>query len=127
MEKNPLQRLAEFGQSVWLDNIRRGLITSGELKRMIDEDAVVGRVLNAAALTHTSHYHEAYDSQRIRPRRIAKCALGPGLVGRIAPAGRRGDDHSFRSCRRIRLPQGRIGRTLARSAGRTREGLKRFT
>src|SRR5438874_2053958 len=46
MEKNPLQRLAEFGQSVWLDNIRRGLITSGELKRMIDEDAIVGVTAN---------------------------------------------------------------------------------
>src|SRR5438045_458065 len=46
MEKNPLQRLADFGQSVWLDNIRRGLITSGELKRMIDEDAVVGVTAN---------------------------------------------------------------------------------
>src|SRR5438477_12763781 len=46
MDKNPLQRLADFGQSVWLDNIRRGLITSGELRRMIDEDAVVGVTAN---------------------------------------------------------------------------------
>src|SRR5207253_3816903 len=46
MEKNPLQRLADFGQSVWLDNIRRGLITSGELQRLIDEDGVVGVTAN---------------------------------------------------------------------------------
>jgi transaldolase/glucose-6-phosphate isomerase len=46
MEKNPLQRLADFGQSVWLDNIRRGLITSGELQRMIDQDGIVGVTAN---------------------------------------------------------------------------------
>jgi len=35
MDKTPLQQLADFGQSVWLDNIRRGDITSGEMQRMI--------------------------------------------------------------------------------------------
>ena len=35
---NPLKDLLKFGQSVWLDYIRRDLITSGELKRLIEED-----------------------------------------------------------------------------------------
>ena len=34
---NPLVAVQEFGQSIWYDNIRRGLITSGELQEMIDE------------------------------------------------------------------------------------------
>ena len=32
---NPLFRVISFGQSPWLDNIRRGLITSGGLQRLI--------------------------------------------------------------------------------------------
>ena len=34
---NPIQELHEVGQSLWLDNIRRQLITSGELARLRDE------------------------------------------------------------------------------------------
>ena len=37
-ETNPLRALSGFGQSVWLDYIRRSLLTSGELKRLIAED-----------------------------------------------------------------------------------------
>ena len=46
MAKNPLFELYEAGTSVWLDYIRRSLMTSGELSRMIDEDAVVGMTSN---------------------------------------------------------------------------------
>ena len=45
---NPLQALATFGQSVWLDYIRRSLITSGELQRLIDEDGLKGMTSNPA-------------------------------------------------------------------------------
>ena len=34
----PLKELNRYGQSVWLDYIRRSLIVSGELRRLIDED-----------------------------------------------------------------------------------------
>ncbi|MBV8722291.1 MAG: transaldolase, partial [Candidatus Eremiobacteraeota bacterium] len=34
---NQLQQLLEAGQSVWLDNIRRNMFASGELKRLIDQ------------------------------------------------------------------------------------------
>jgi len=34
---NPLKELHELGQSLWYDNIRRQLITSGELARLRDE------------------------------------------------------------------------------------------
>ena len=46
MAKNPLFELYEAGTSVWLDYIRRSLMTSGELTRMIEEDAVVGMTSN---------------------------------------------------------------------------------
>jgi transaldolase / glucose-6-phosphate isomerase len=46
--ENPLNALQKYGQSVWLDYIRRSLITSGELQRMIDEDDVRGVTSNPA-------------------------------------------------------------------------------
>src|SRR5919205_301646 len=46
MAKNALFELQEAGTSVWLDYIRRSLMTSGELKRMIEEDAVTGMTSN---------------------------------------------------------------------------------
>ena len=33
---NPVQEVQRLGQSIWYDNIRRGLIMSGELQRLID-------------------------------------------------------------------------------------------
>lgn len=47
-ETNPLKGLSNFGQSVWLDYIRRSLITSGELKRLVVEDGLRGVTSNPA-------------------------------------------------------------------------------
>ena len=44
--KNSLQLLRDHGQSVWLDYLRRSLITSGELKRLIKEDGLRGLTSN---------------------------------------------------------------------------------
>ena len=44
--KNPLKQLLSFGQSVWLDYIRRDLMTSGELARLINEDGLRGMTSN---------------------------------------------------------------------------------
>jgi transaldolase/glucose-6-phosphate isomerase len=46
--ENPLRALQVFGQSVWLDYIRRTLITSGELRVLIDEDGLRGVTSNPA-------------------------------------------------------------------------------
>jgi transaldolase/glucose-6-phosphate isomerase len=43
---NPLKALHDHGQSVWLDFIRRNLIKSGELGRLIDRDGVRGVTSN---------------------------------------------------------------------------------
>ncbi len=48
MKENPIIKLESFGQSVWLDFIQRGLLTSGELKRMIEEDGLRGVTTNPA-------------------------------------------------------------------------------
>ena len=60
---NPLQELRKFGQSAWLDYIRRNLITSGELKRLVDEDGLGGVTSNPAifekAITGSTDYAEA--------------------------------------------------------------------
>ena len=45
---NALKDLLKFGQSLWLDYIRRDLITSGELKRLIEEDGLRGMTSNPA-------------------------------------------------------------------------------
>ena len=63
MTDNPLRRLyAEQGQAPWLDNISRGLITSGELRKMIDDDGIVGVTSNP------DDFREG-DQQRRRLRR----------------------------------------------------------
>ena len=48
MSANPLIELTKLGQSIWNDNIERKLITSGELKRLIDEDGLSGVTSNPA-------------------------------------------------------------------------------
>ena len=60
---NPVAALNQRGQSVWLDNISRGLIIGGELQRLIDGDGVSGVTSNptlfANAITASSDYDEA--------------------------------------------------------------------
>ena len=46
MAHNPLFEMAEYGQSIWSDSISRGIIGSGELKKLLDEYAVVGVTSN---------------------------------------------------------------------------------
>ncbi len=60
---NPLRELSKFGQSAWLDYIRRSLITGGELKRLVDEDGLGGVTSNPAifekAITGSTDYADA--------------------------------------------------------------------
>jgi transaldolase len=46
MKKNPLLDLEAFGQSIWMDFIRRGTIISGELQQLIEEDGISGVTSN---------------------------------------------------------------------------------
>src|SRR5690242_16919292 len=66
-DKNPLKALADFGQSVWLDYIRRSLITSGELTRLVLEDGLRGVTSNPAifekAIVGSTDYQSVIDSK----------------------------------------------------------------
>src|SRR5947209_2532213 len=48
---NPLVDVQKYGQSIWYDNIRRGLITSGELAGMVEKDGLLGVTSNPAIFT----------------------------------------------------------------------------
>jgi transaldolase len=61
MNQNPLRKLEDFGQSIWLDYIRRQLITSGELRRLIEEDGLKGMTSNPAIFEKAIAGSEDYD------------------------------------------------------------------
>jgi transaldolase len=46
MNENPLVKIQEFNQSIWLDYLSRKLIASGELKKLIDNDGLRGMTSN---------------------------------------------------------------------------------
>jgi transaldolase/glucose-6-phosphate isomerase len=60
---NPLKELGGQGQSIWLDYIRRNLLRSGELKRLVDEDGIRGVTSNPTifekAIAGSTDYDEA--------------------------------------------------------------------
>ena len=60
-EKNPLRRLEQFGQSIWLDYIQRQMITSGELQSLIDEDGLKGITSNPAIFEKAIAGSQDYD------------------------------------------------------------------
>src|ERR1700737_5350990 len=73
---NPLKDLLKFGQSVWLDYIRRDLLTSGELKRLIKEDGLRGMTSNPTifekAIAGGALYDDLLNSLRSRTDLDAK-------------------------------------------------------
>src|ERR1700758_3302540 len=57
----PTQKLHELGQSLWLDNITRDLLTSGTLQRYRDELSVTGLTSNPTIFDHAIKNSTAYD------------------------------------------------------------------
>jgi transaldolase / glucose-6-phosphate isomerase len=64
--KNPLKGLLDYGQSPWMDYIRRDLLTGGGLKKMIDEDGLRGQTSNPTifekAITGSDLYKDILES-----------------------------------------------------------------
>jgi transaldolase len=56
------QQLHNLGQSLWLDNITRDLLTSGTLQRYIDELSVTGLTSNPTIFDHAIKNSTAYDA-----------------------------------------------------------------
>ena len=55
------QKLHDMGQSLWLDNITRGLLTSGTLRRYIQEFSVTGLTSNPTIFDHAIKNSHDYD------------------------------------------------------------------
>lgn len=58
-----LKDLSDAGVSIWLDDLSRELIDSGELKRLLDEDHVVGVTTNPSIFASALAKGEKYDAQ----------------------------------------------------------------
>jgi transaldolase len=63
MPDSPLHQLSAQGQSVWIDSISRDALRSGQLERMIEEDAVVGVTSNPTIFQKAMAQGDAYDEQ----------------------------------------------------------------
>jgi transaldolase len=61
MAKSRLHKLAARGQAVWFDTLSRDLVHSGELKKMMDEDAVTGVTSNPTIFQKALSSGDAYD------------------------------------------------------------------
>lgn len=60
---NPLAQLQSEGQSVWYDNIDRSQLASGQFKKMLDEDGVLGVTANPTIFEKSISAGHAYDEQ----------------------------------------------------------------
>ena len=76
------QKLHLLGQSLWLDNITRDLLTSGTLKRYIDELSVTGLTSNPTIFDHALKGSPAYDAS-IREK-LAQGKTGEALFFELA-------------------------------------------
>jgi len=79
---NPLKGLLEYGQSPWMDYIRRDLLTGGGLKRMIDNDGLRGMTSNPSifekSITGSQLYSDILNSAE------AKSLDAKGVYEKIA-------------------------------------------
>ncbi|EYR64039.1 transaldolase, partial [Actinotalea ferrariae CF5-4] len=59
----PVTRLREAGVAIWLDDLSRELLRSGELQRLVDERGVVGVTTNPTIFASALSKGDAYDEQ----------------------------------------------------------------
>ncbi len=76
------QLLHDLGQSLWLDNITRDLLTSGTLRRYIDELSVTGLTSNPTIFDHAIKNSIAYDA--VIRRKLAEGKSGEALFFELA-------------------------------------------
>src|SRR4051794_23218376 len=77
MAKSRLHELPARGQSVWFDTLSRDLVASGELKRMMDEDAVTGVTSNPTIFQKALASGDAYDDDM---RKLLEETDDPGKI-----------------------------------------------
>ena len=77
MSSNPLLQLHELGQSIWLDQLSRALVTTGGLKRLIDEDGLRGVTSNPTI------FQKAISGSQDYAEQLEKLARGGSNVSHI--------------------------------------------
>jgi transaldolase len=81
---NPLPTLRQSGQYVWMDYLRRSLIVTGRLRRLIDEDGLGGVTSNptivARAITESTDYDAGLRRALDVNRDVSNRALAQRLV-----------------------------------------------
>ena len=80
------EKLHDVGQSLWLDNITRGLLTGGTLRRYIEEFSITGLTSNPTIFEHAFRDSHDYDDA-IRPKLMEGWA-GETLFSELAMACR---------------------------------------
>jgi len=74
MKKNPLLKLEAFGQSVWLDDLRRSALDNGELQGLIQQDGVSGLTSNPSifekAIVDSNDYDNAIHELALQGKSI---------------------------------------------------------
>jgi len=78
------EELHDLGQSLWLDNITRDLLTTGTLKRYIDELSVTGLTSNPTIFDHAIKNSTAYDASILQ--KLEEGKSGEGLFFELALA-----------------------------------------
>jgi transaldolase len=74
MNENPLVKIQEFNQSIWLDYLSRKLIASGDLKKLIDNDGLRGMTSNPSIFDKAIVGSRDYDDDIRRLAREGKSA-----------------------------------------------------
>jgi transaldolase len=77
MTDNPLKRLSGLGQSVWYDYIRRDLYRSGDLAKLIRDDALAGMTSNPTIFQKAIAETNLYDEDI---RRLGAEGKNPGQI-----------------------------------------------
>ena len=68
----PTKKLHDLGQSLWLDNVTRGLLDSGTLQRYIDQLSVTGLTSNPTIFNNAIEKSTSYDADIAREAPSAK-------------------------------------------------------
>jgi transaldolase len=76
------QKLYDLGQSLWLDNITRDLLTTGTLKHYIDELSVTGLTSNPTIFDLAIKNSTAYDASI--QKKLKECKSGEALFFELA-------------------------------------------
>jgi len=68
---NPLLQLQAYGQSIWIDYLRRSFVANGDLRRLVDEDGLRGLTSNPAIFEKAIGESHDYDGELAALKRVS--------------------------------------------------------